>query len=42
MALEHPEEAIGLHSSSDWVHPRQDNQIPKIEGSVQSKEGSSE
>ena len=34
MALVHLEESIGRHSSSNWVQPKRDNQIPKLEKSV--------
>ena len=35
MALVHPKESIGPHSSSNWVQPKRDNQIPKLEKSAQ-------
>ena len=34
MALVHPKESIGPHSSSNWVQPKRDNQIPKLEKSA--------
>ena len=41
VALGHPKEITGPHSLSDCVQPQRDNQIPKTEGSVQSKEQAS-